>query len=469
MSTTLVRWTRVQVSSFFSSQTEDSFRLRLLALAGLWVAAMGLAWVGGDLRFCLAGGILGTAGHWFGYRMRNRPSHIRPLLIASLVIALSIILRNDMIKAFTGDWVPVGQYLVLVSGLATFDARTRGGLYTGLVLSGMVLFFASQQAFDTSFGIFVVGFVVVLMAFMLLTYLEDLIRSAHVYWTKNSAAILVYWIGAICAMFVLAGLAFATIPRGHNNLFGPPDLVVLPYSGRDIDIQPLLSPTDEEDDSPVDITSVGDPFEPSISTAPATAPPQVSDSLIDFPVGDSIDPTGQTDDLNNGALGSGPPPQVSSVTGDQPGGAANGLGSGLSGDSYPRTEQFPDGPPESIVDESGIPNPSHTTLGGVGAPATASQGQFQAGRGSSAATGQTQVAYNGGESGDGDPVVFHVRSKVASYWRSLVFEEYDGSRWMITDFNNKMIASIYTEGTWYNAENQSSADNVNYRQTFYLQ
>ena len=196
-----VKWLRSHLSSFFSSQTEDSFRLRLLALAGLWVASLGLAWVGGDIRYCLAGAFLGTAGHWFGYTMRHRPSRIRPLIIAVLVVVLSIVLRNDMIKTFTGDWIPVGQYLVLVSGLATFDARTRGGLYTGLVLSGMVLFFASQQAFDLSFGMFVVGFVVVLLAFMLLTYLEDMIRNARVYWTNNSAGILVYWIGAICAMF----------------------------------------------------------------------------------------------------------------------------------------------------------------------------------------------------------------------------------------------------------------------------
>ena len=463
MNVTAVRWVRLQLSSFFSSQTEDSFRLRMLALAGLWVAAMGLAWVGGDLRFCLAGGFLGTAGHWFGYKMRNRPSRIRPLLIALLVVGLSIYLRNDMIKAFTGDWIPVGQYLVLVSGLATFDARTRGGLYTGLVLSGMVLFFASQQAFDSSFGIFVVGFVVVLMAFMLLTYLEDLIRSAHVYWTKNSAAILVYWIGAICAMFVLAGVAFATIPRGNTNLFGPPDLAVLPYSGSDIDIKPMLSPTDQPDDSPIDLT-VGDPSEPSVSTAPASGLPQGVSPPVEFPVGDSIDPTGETAGLNTG---SGPPPRVSNVTGNQSGGAVRDLGPASSSDFNPRTEQFPNGPPESIADASGIPGPSHTTDGGGGAPTTVSQARARSGGGRT--TGQTQVNFreDGIDQGD-DPVVFHVRSKVASYWRGLVFEQYDGSGWLVTDLNNKMIKSLYSEGTWYNAENQFSSDNVNYRQTFYL-
>ena len=212
-----LRIIRAGLSSFFSSGVEDSFRLRALTLAGLWTGAMGLAWVGGDLGYCLAGGVLGTVGHWFSFKMRNRPSRLRPLIIAVSVIALSVYLRDDMVKSLNGDWVPLGQYLVLVSGLAAFDVRTRGGLYTGLILSGMVLFFASQQAFDNSFGVFVVGFVVVILAFLVLTFLEDMIRSAQIYWTKNQVATLVYWTVAICAMFLLAGLAFLVLPRGWTR------------------------------------------------------------------------------------------------------------------------------------------------------------------------------------------------------------------------------------------------------------
>ena len=471
MNVALVRWARFRLSSFFSSQTEDSSRLRTLALAGLWVAALGLAWVGGDLRFCLAGGFLGTAGHWLSYRMRSKPSRMRPLIIAALVIALSIILRDDMVKTFTGDWIPVGQYLILVSGLATFDARTRGGLYTGLLLSGMVLFFASQQAFDVSFGIFAVGFVVVLLAFMLLTYLEDMIRAAHVYWTKNSAAILVYWVGAICAMFLLAGLAFSTIPRGDSNLFGPPELVILPYSGSDIDIQPSISPTDLEDDSPVEITvaeSAGpSAAKPSNPTVKAGDLSRGNESPIDISIGDTFNETGEERGLQKMGPETGPPAQVTTLMGDQAGGPVSDPIPAPARDTGVRTEQFPDGPPQSPQDEGGIPGPLHTTGGGVGAQETASQ--TLPGAGGQGAAGQTQVAFRDDQTDNGDdPVVFHVRSKVASYWRGLVFEDFDGVRWAIKDLNNKMIESFDTKGTWYSLENQFSSEDVNYRQTFFV-
>ena len=85
-----INWARSGFSSFFSSRIEDSFRLRTLALAGLWIAAMGLYCIGGELTYCLAGAVLGTGGHWFSYKMRNQPSRLRPILIGVAVITLSV-------------------------------------------------------------------------------------------------------------------------------------------------------------------------------------------------------------------------------------------------------------------------------------------------------------------------------------------------------------------------------------------
>ena len=403
MTATLVRWARSGLSSFFSSRIEDSFRLRTLTLAGLWVTAMALAWVGGDLRYCLAGGVIGTVGHWYSYKMRYRPSRVRPLVIAVLIVALSVYLRNDMIKTFSGDWVPLGQYLVLVSGLSAFDVRTRGGLYTGLVLSGMVLFFASQQAFEYSFGVFVVGFVVVIMAFMVLAFLEDMVRTARVYWAKNSVATLVYWTGSICAMFLLAGPAFWVLPRGESNLAGPPQLAVLPYSASDLEqvYEPLKDIPEQDTPSPTDGVGV-----------PAAAGPKTEDT-----------------------------PQTSTVTVDQLGGSEP---AGAAGGKGVVAERF-GGEPGSSQTEAGQAQPA--TSGG--------QNENQGG---------TRTEAEGME----DPVVMYVRSSVASYWRGLVLEEYDGARWFVSDLDNKMIESRRNKGTWYNRENNFSSGNINYGQTFYL-
>ena len=77
----------------FSPSVEESMRLRGLALASLWVASVGLAWVGGDFRLALLAGGIGTMGYLDSWRWRHRKSLIRSLLILSLVVGLSLFMR----------------------------------------------------------------------------------------------------------------------------------------------------------------------------------------------------------------------------------------------------------------------------------------------------------------------------------------------------------------------------------------
>ena len=364
----MIQWARSGLSTFFSSRIEDSFRLRSITLAGLWVAAMGLAWVGGDFRICLAGGVLGTVGHWFSYKMRNQPSRLRPLIISALVIAISVFLRNDMVKTFNGDWVPMGQYLILVSGLAAYDVRTRGGLYTSLVLSGMVLFFASQQAFAYSFGVFVVGFLVVLLAFMVMTFLEDMIRAARVYWTKNRPETLIYWTGATCAMFLLAGLAFWVLPRGENNLIGPPQLAVLPYSESDIELQQSLKRYERKNDPVADLS----PERSSSPLGESQAGTGVNERLLD-----GQEALGGTSGLQGNGPETGTTPQTSTVPGErgveseagnEPG-SAGGMGTGVEKFGDPLPNQAETVAPVYTADsEVGPASTSPQTLPNAGRP-----------------------------------------------------------------------------------------------------
>jgi len=441
MMAAVIHWARSGLGAFFSSRIEDSFRLRSLTLAGLWTAAIGLMWVGGDVGYCLAGGVLGTFGHWFSYKMRNRPSRLRAVVISVAVIALSVYLRNDMVKTFNGDWVPIGQYLVLVSGLAAYDLRTRGGLYTALILSGMVLFFASQQAFDHSFGVFVVGFLVVVLAFLVLTFLEDMIRTARIYWSKNQAATLAYWTGAICAMFLLAGLAFWVLPRGENNLAGPAQMAVLPYSEDDIQSQQSLQRVEAENSPLTAISGEG----PSGQSGGAAVP--------------------QGDEPETGTT-----PQTFTVTGDQFGGSESRLES----NSESNNQAAPDG--EAGIGAEEFSEGSQPLQPPPGQPETAppvytADDGFDPSSVSPQTPADTQpqqtLGDNRSENGE-DPVVFHVRSNVASYWRGLVMEDFQDNRWFVNDLNNKMIESENYKGTWFNQENDFSSANLNYRQTFFL-
>jgi hypothetical protein len=105
----------------------------------------------------LGGAALGTLGYGISWYRRRHKSRVWPPFIASLIIALALAMRSQVLEALTGNWLPLGQFLVLTQALSSFDVRTRGGLYTALLLSGVVLFFASQQAFDASFGVFLIG------------------------------------------------------------------------------------------------------------------------------------------------------------------------------------------------------------------------------------------------------------------------------------------------------------------------
>ena len=221
------------LSRFFDARVEESWRLRILGLAFLWLAALGLVWTGGSPWLWLVGA-LGTLGHWLSWRWRHQPSKLRSLLIALLVVALSLAMRSQVLQAFEGNWLPMARFLLIVQALSSFDLRTRGGLYTSMALGGTILFFASQQSFNPSFGFLVVGFVVVLLSFLTIAFLEDGTRDAQVHWSKHwlgRPAMWPYWIAVGCAVFVLSGLSFWLMPRGGAGPIGPAQASILPYFG----------------------------------------------------------------------------------------------------------------------------------------------------------------------------------------------------------------------------------------------
>ncbi|HLF04619.1 MAG TPA: transglutaminase-like domain-containing protein, partial [Dehalococcoidia bacterium] len=189
----------------------------------------------GEPWLALGGAAAGTLGYGVSWRRRRHSSRLWPLLIAGLVIALSFVMRNQMLEAFTGNWLPLGRFLLLVQALSSFDLRTRGGLYTALGFSGIILFFAGQQVFNANFAIFFVLFVVLLLAFLALAFLEDGLRGAQVHWPRRQPAVIAYWTGAACAVFALSWLAFWLMPRSRDDLLGGDKVAILPFSGRSVE------------------------------------------------------------------------------------------------------------------------------------------------------------------------------------------------------------------------------------------
>ena len=248
---------RFSLSRIFDARIEESWRLRILGLAYLWLAALGLVWTGGSPWLGLVGA-LGTLGHWLSWRWRHQPSRLRPLLVALLVVALSFAMRSQVLQAFEGNWLPMARFLLMVQALSCFDLRTRGGLYTSMAIGGTVLFFASQQSFNPGFGFIVVGFVVVLLSFLTVAFLEDGTRGAQVHWSKHwlgRPAMWPYWIAVACAVFTLSGLAFWLMPRGATGPLGPAQVSILPYFDEAASGAPPISdavPKDIPQTQPVD-------------------------------------------------------------------------------------------------------------------------------------------------------------------------------------------------------------------------
>ena len=138
----------------------------------------------------------------------------------------------------------MARFPLMVQALSCFDLRTRGGLYTSMAIRGTVLFFASQQSFNPGFGFIVVGFVVVLLSFLTVAFLEDGTRDAQVHWSKHwlgRPAMWPYWIAVACAVFTLSGVAFWLMPRGATGPLGPAQVSILPYYGEAASSDPPIS------------------------------------------------------------------------------------------------------------------------------------------------------------------------------------------------------------------------------------
>ena len=164
---------RVRLPHLVSVKVEESIRLRAIALLVLWVAALSVAWVGGSPWAWLGGGIAATAGHAFSWKRRHRKMGVWTAIMAVPLVVLALVMRADILAALDGNWLPLAHFLLLVQAIASFDQRSRTGLYASLSLSGTVLFFASQQAFDLSFGLFLLLYAGLLMAFLASAYVEN--------------------------------------------------------------------------------------------------------------------------------------------------------------------------------------------------------------------------------------------------------------------------------------------------------
>lgn len=215
------------------TQLEESLALRLVALALAWWADLALAWTGAPVWVWMAGLTMVTLGHVFSWKMRNWSSPIRATLVVFGLVAVLFLMRGAILQVPTGNLLPSAYLLVLLQGAASFELRSRGGLYASLALSALVFFFASQQALSGVFAVFVVGFAVLFLAFFAVGFLKDRVKQADVNWFTSRRTATALW--SSVAVFILAGsvLVFVLLPKGVGPQISDLQGSVVPIRGTD--------------------------------------------------------------------------------------------------------------------------------------------------------------------------------------------------------------------------------------------
>ena len=67
---------------------------------------------------------------------------------------------------------------------------------------------------------------------------------------------------------------------------------------------------------------------------------------------------------------------------------------------------------------------------------------------------------------DGDDVEFYVRSKVASYWRGLTLDVFDGRYWRAGITRSRQFQSPDGSRIWYNRDSVGLDNRIQYNHTF---
>ncbi|MCH8190196.1 MAG: hypothetical protein IIC80_02450 [Chloroflexi bacterium] len=386
--------------------------MRLIALAVTWWSGLSMGAVSAPIWVWAGGPLIATLGHWISWQTRNRKMTVVRWTVVLTVLGLSALMALQLPAAWAGNWLPAAQYLVFVQAIASFDLRTRGGLYTNFLISAMVLFLASQLAFGQEFLLFIAGFFVLLLVFLATTSFKDAVEGtlARASWPPLTKALSwAGWGGAILGIGI--GL-FLVLPWGTLRASAGADATaaILPFTG-EIDRPSSADGPAASADGPA---SADD--QATSADGPSPQPPQGPPST-----GDAQPPPAQGETLAAGApaAGEGAPASATGpieldLSGEQPSASIAVSVGGTASQASPAGE---------ATDPSGAAvDPTGATVAQA-APSTAAGAA-----GAEAATGEAPTPTDE-LAEERNQAVLRVRSPVASYWRGQTFSIFDGEVW----------------------------------------
>ncbi len=230
-------WRRV-----FSDKAERSSPLRALTLlAALWVVGS-LILVGVSPLVPLLSAAGFGVGHAVSDRFRRRRLPWLSLAVAVFIVAVGIGMRFELVAAIRGDRVPVALFLLATGAASSFELRTRGGLYTQIIFSGIVMFFASEMAFGMSFSVLLGGFGLIVLAFLATAHVADQTENASVARFGNRARETAFWAAVGAGLLVLSTAAFLLLPWNRDQTPQGARLSILPFNGAEDGVQSGITP-----------------------------------------------------------------------------------------------------------------------------------------------------------------------------------------------------------------------------------
>ena len=216
------------IKRMFSPPLEDRISLRVLVLVLAWWVAISLAWVGTAHWIWFGSALLLTVGHGFSWRYRNHHSVFRSAIIAITIVGALVLFPRTVSSASAGDWLPAAQFLLLFQAIASFEIRSRGGLWAAIAISGAIEFFVSQRALDASFGVFVTGYTALFLAFLAMSFLVDHAKNSEVRWFTNRYSFAGFWSGVFVVSMVASLAIFLLLPKQFGDPINNPQGAVLP-------------------------------------------------------------------------------------------------------------------------------------------------------------------------------------------------------------------------------------------------
>ena len=148
--------------------------LYLLSFAAMAVSIASVAWTGEEVALPALLTILAGLGHLVSASGKGRRLRLG-LLIYPTVFLLAWVMRDGLIAVVTtGSLYRLTGFLIVLQALASFNLRSIRTLYDTLLLSLVVLLLASEGALSIQFGLFLLTFGVIAVAFLISAHVEGL-------------------------------------------------------------------------------------------------------------------------------------------------------------------------------------------------------------------------------------------------------------------------------------------------------